>query len=92
MLGLVLYVQLHISIREGFAQDIWLKNRSLKCLSRGNWSVDLQAGAAFGYRPMLFVLLMAGLGAIVLQVSFGVIIMCLYVLILNRHWHVDWDV
>ncbi|CAA7258760.1 unnamed protein product [Cyclocybe aegerita] len=33
----------------------------------GNWSVDLQAGASFGYRPMLFVVLMAGLGAIVLQ-------------------------
>ncbi|KAF8971491.1 natural resistance-associated macrophage protein-domain-containing protein [Flammula alnicola] len=34
----------------------------------GNWSVDLQAGSSFGYRPMLFVILMAGLGAIVLQV------------------------
>ncbi|PPQ69625.1 hypothetical protein CVT25_013708 [Psilocybe cyanescens] len=33
----------------------------------GNWSVDLQAGSSFGYRPMLFVILMAGLGAIVLQ-------------------------
>lgn len=33
----------------------------------GNWSVDLQAGSTFGYRPMLFVVLMAGLGAIVLQ-------------------------
>ncbi|KIM48348.1 hypothetical protein M413DRAFT_228780 [Hebeloma cylindrosporum] len=33
----------------------------------GNWSVDLQAGSSFGYRPMLFVVLMAGLGAIVLQ-------------------------
>ncbi|KAF5312070.1 hypothetical protein D9619_003401 [Psilocybe cf. subviscida] len=33
----------------------------------GNWSVDLQAGASFGYRPMLFVILMAGIGAIVLQ-------------------------
>ncbi|KAF5377515.1 hypothetical protein D9615_005132 [Tricholomella constricta] len=33
----------------------------------GNWSVDLQAGSNFGYRPMLFVLLMAGLGAMVLQ-------------------------
>ncbi|KAF9568538.1 Nramp-domain-containing protein [Agrocybe pediades] len=33
----------------------------------GNWSVDLQAGSDFGYRPMLFVTLMAGLGAIVLQ-------------------------
>lgn len=38
--------------------------------ARGNWSVDLQAGSNFGYRPMLFVLLMAGLGAIVLQVCF----------------------
>ncbi|KAI3622271.1 transporter smf2 [Moniliophthora roreri] len=27
----------------------------------GNWSVDLQAGADFGYRPMLFVILLSGL-------------------------------
>lgn len=33
----------------------------------GNWSVDLQAGSDFHYRPMLFVILMTGLGAIVLQ-------------------------
>ncbi|KAF9015016.1 natural resistance-associated macrophage protein-domain-containing protein [Cyathus striatus] len=33
----------------------------------GNWSVDLQAGSDFGYRPMLFVILLAGLGAIVVQ-------------------------
>ncbi|RDB29515.1 Manganese transporter pdt1 [Hypsizygus marmoreus] len=33
----------------------------------GNWSVDLQAGSNFGYRPMLFVILMAGIGAMVLQ-------------------------
>ncbi|KAJ3718364.1 natural resistance-associated macrophage protein-domain-containing protein [Lentinula raphanica] len=33
----------------------------------GNWSVDLQAGANFGYRPMLFVLLLSGLGAMLLQ-------------------------
>ncbi|KAI0702436.1 natural resistance-associated macrophage protein [Cytidiella melzeri] len=33
----------------------------------GNWSVDLQAGSQFGYRPLLFVVLLAGLGAIVLQ-------------------------
>ncbi|KAA1468522.1 Nramp-domain-containing protein [Dentipellis sp. KUC8613] len=33
----------------------------------GNWSVDMQAGSIFGYRPMLFVILMAGLGAVVLQ-------------------------
>ncbi|KAF9243857.1 natural resistance-associated macrophage protein-domain-containing protein [Melanogaster broomeanus] len=34
----------------------------------GNWSVDIQAGTTFGYRPMLFVILLAGLMAIVLQV------------------------
>ncbi|EKM60826.1 uncharacterized protein PHACADRAFT_133651 [Phanerochaete carnosa HHB-10118-sp] len=33
----------------------------------GNWSVDLQAGSEFGYRPLLFVVLLAGLGAIILQ-------------------------
>lgn len=33
----------------------------------GNWSVDLQAGSEFGYRPLLFIVLLAGLGAIVLQ-------------------------
>lgn len=43
---------------------------TLMPFARGNWSVDLQAGSNFGYRPMLFVLLMAGLGAIVLQVCF----------------------
>ncbi|KAJ4476669.1 natural resistance-associated macrophage protein [Lentinula aciculospora] len=31
------------------------------------YAVDLQAGANFGYRPMLFVLLLSGLGAMVLQ-------------------------
>ncbi|KAH7915118.1 natural resistance-associated macrophage protein-domain-containing protein [Hygrophoropsis aurantiaca] len=34
----------------------------------GNWSVDLQAGSSFGYRPMLFVILLAGVIAIILQV------------------------
>ncbi|KAJ8596455.1 hypothetical protein M405DRAFT_726103, partial [Rhizopogon salebrosus TDB-379] len=33
----------------------------------GNWSVDIQAGASFGYRPMLFVIFVAGIIAIVLQ-------------------------
>ncbi|KZT35828.1 natural resistance-associated macrophage protein, partial [Sistotremastrum suecicum HHB10207 ss-3] len=33
----------------------------------GNWSVDLQAGSLFGYK-LLFVVLMAGLGAVVLQI------------------------
>ena len=36
---------------------------------RGNWSVDLQAGSTFGYRPMLFVVLLTGSGAILFQVS-----------------------
>lgn len=58
-----------ILIREGLAIQLFCK--TLKYFYRGNWSVDLQAGAAFGYRPMLFVLLIAGLGAIVLQVSLG---------------------
>ncbi|KIJ45571.1 hypothetical protein M422DRAFT_227211 [Sphaerobolus stellatus SS14] len=34
----------------------------------GNWSVDLQAGSDYGYK-LLFVVLLAGLGAIVLQAS-----------------------
>ncbi|KAJ7596672.1 natural resistance-associated macrophage protein [Mycena floridula] len=33
----------------------------------GNWTVDARAGSLFSLRPMLFVILMAGLGAIVLQ-------------------------
>ncbi|KAF8527910.1 smf Mn2+ and Fe2+ transporter [Hysterangium stoloniferum] len=33
----------------------------------GNWSVDLQAGSDYGYK-LLFVILLAGLGAIVLQI------------------------
>lgn len=33
----------------------------------GNWSVDLQAGSSFGYRPMLFVILLTGVGAILFQ-------------------------
>ena len=30
--------------------------------NRGNWTVDLQAGSMFGYK-LLFVILLAGLGA-----------------------------
>src|SRR5579863_2841804 len=36
---------------------------------RGNWSVDLQAGSQFGYK-LLFVILLAGLFAVILQVFF----------------------
>ena len=35
---------------------------------RGNWSTDLLAGSEFGYK-LLFVVLVAGLGAVVLQAS-----------------------
>lgn len=36
-------------------------------ICRGNWGVDLQAGAEFGYK-LLFVVLLADLMAVVLQV------------------------
>jgi hypothetical protein len=35
---------------------------SLNSLRSGNWTVDLQAGSEFGYK-LLFVILLAGLGA-----------------------------
>lgn len=35
----------------------------------GNWGVDLQAGSLYGYR-LLFVVLLAGLFAVFLQVKF----------------------
>ncbi|KAH0838532.1 natural resistance-associated macrophage protein-domain-containing protein [Lanmaoa asiatica] len=34
----------------------------------GNWSVDIQAGSTFGYRPMLFVILLSGIMAVLFQV------------------------
>lgn len=34
----------------------------------GNWSVDLQAGSGYGY-SLLFVILFAGMGAILYQVQ-----------------------
>lgn len=38
-------------------------------IHRGNWSVDLQAGSDYGYK-LLFVILLAGLFAVILQVLF----------------------
>ena len=35
----------------------------------GNWAVDLQAGSEFGYK-LLFIVLLSGLFAVILQVSF----------------------
>jgi hypothetical protein len=49
----------------------------LQCLnvcfftSRGNWSVDLQAGSDYGYK-LLFVVLLSGIFAVILQVFFFV--------------------
>ncbi|KAG8746729.1 hypothetical protein FRC10_004033 [Ceratobasidium sp. 414] len=40
---------------------------SIAYFDPGNWSVDLQAGSQYGYK-LLFVVLLAGLGAILLQV------------------------
>ncbi|KAG9122965.1 hypothetical protein FRC07_000419 [Ceratobasidium sp. 392] len=39
---------------------------SIAYFDPGNWSVDLQAGSQFGYK-LLFVVLLAGLGAVLLQ-------------------------
>lgn len=47
----------------------WIVKISFWTYIRGNWSVDLQAGSSFGYRPMLFVILLTGVGAILFQVS-----------------------
>ena len=44
--------------------------------SRGNWGVDLQAGSDFGYK-LLFVVLLAGIFAVILQVTFFVSIFTL---------------
>ncbi|CCO34634.1 Manganese transporter pdt1 [Rhizoctonia solani AG-1 IB] len=41
---------------------------SIAYFDPGNWAVDLQAGSQFGYK-LLFVILLAGLGAVLLQVS-----------------------
>ena len=37
--------------------------------SSGNWGVDLQAGSGYGYK-LLFVVLLAGIFAVLLQVRF----------------------
>jgi hypothetical protein len=44
---------------------------SVAFASRGNWGVDLQAGSDFGYK-LLFVVLLAGVFAVILQVTFFV--------------------
>lgn len=69
-LAWALYVQSHTLIRELlYALLLSIEASSFDLTIRGNWSVDLQAGSQFGYRPLLFIVLLAGLGAIILQVS-----------------------
>lgn len=48
----------------------------------GNWSVDIQAGASFGYRPMLFVIFLAGVMAIILQASLKLVQLTSFVWVL----------
>ena len=50
--------------------------------SRGNWGVDLQAGSDFGYK-LLFVVLLAGFFAVILQVTFFVYIPRCYVILIR---------
>ena len=45
----------------------WLTFSPTNGFARGNWGVDLQAGSEYGYK-LLFVVLLAGLFAVLLQV------------------------
>lgn len=47
------------------------QSSSVAFTSRGNWGVDLQAGSDFGYK-LLFVVLLSGVFAVILQVTFFV--------------------
>ncbi|KAG8689355.1 hypothetical protein FRC09_012454 [Ceratobasidium sp. 395] len=51
---------------------------SIAYFDPGNWSVDLQAGSQYGYK-LLFVVLLAGLGAILLQLLGSAIGLCLLI-------------
>jgi metal iron transporter len=55
---------------------------SVAFASRGNWGVDLQAGSDFGYK-LLFVVLLAGLFAVILQVTFFVSVPRCYVILIR---------
>jgi hypothetical protein len=67
MLALGSYALSRISTRT-FLYSRFLSYLSVAFASRGNWSVDLQAGSDFGYK-LLFVVLLAGFFAVILQVT-----------------------
>jgi metal iron transporter len=50
-----------------FTLPLYLKAHVQLFDTRGNWSVDLQAGSQFGYK-LLFVVLLSGVFAVILQV------------------------
>jgi len=63
--GLASFAQSHISTRKF---PCFPRLASLPdSLSSGNWGVDLQAGSEYGYK-LLFVVLLAGIFAVLLQV------------------------
>ena len=92
---------------QGLALSVLLPTLTRKCgaqrqsslssaASRGNWGVDLQAGSLFGYH-LLFVVLLSGLFAVFLQVSFKIrkLIVFRYLMVIcegtcqpswMRHW------
>jgi hypothetical protein len=74
MSALALYALSRISIRTGLSCFPSFLSAYLSFFFftfRGNWSVDLQAGSDYGYK-LLFVVLLAGLFAVILQVIFFV--------------------
>lgn len=73
------------------ASPLCRQGSSIEFNYRGNWSVDLQAGSDFGYK-LLFVILLAGLFAVVVQVYFFTAFShCQAILIslVKRVWHVN---
>lgn len=80
-----LSVQWHISIRTSYSGVE--KSKILFVIHSGNWGVDLQAGSTYGYK-LLFVVLLAGLFAVLLQVC-GSHSDLILKLTQNRVWQVD---
>jgi hypothetical protein len=62
----VAYFDPYVSL---FSRPFSPQSSSVAFASRGNWAVDLQAGSDFGYK-LLFVVLLAGFFAVILQVTF----------------------
>jgi hypothetical protein len=70
-LALALYALSRISTRMFLFSCPFSQSLSVAFASRGNWGVDLQAGSDFGYK-LLFIVLLAGVFAVILQVTFFV--------------------